>query len=218
MRILCLFLFTCFSLVNHAQYKSFSLTEKGDTINGVNKDGQKIGKWLYRFEELRGEPGYEEEGVYVKGQKHGYWRRYSLQGDLVAVEHYILGGKDGLQQYYSFVGNLEREENWKGYNPDSPYDTIPVYGEGSNEILRYNIVKAEPYAVKHGAWKFYDEEGRIIRTEMWDRNRIAAPQNEKTEVVTQTKPKKPEKTPEMLEWELKNKGKKGAIRDGKTGL
>jgi hypothetical protein len=38
------------------------------------------------------------------------------------------------------------------------------------------------------------------------------------EVVTQTKPKKPEKTPEMLEWELKNKGKKGAIRDGKTGL
>lgn len=216
MRILSVLVFTCLSFICQAQYKSYSLNAKGDTINGVNKDGQKIGKWLYRVEELRGEPGYEEEGVFVKGQKHGYWRRYSLDGDLVAVEHFIHGGKDGLQQYYSFVGNLEREENWRGFNPDAPYDTIPVYGEGSNEIIKFNIVKAEPYSVKHGTWKYYDN-GRIVRTEEWDRNRISAPQATKTEIA-ESKSKKPEKTAEMLEWEIKNRGKKGAIRDGKTGF
>jgi hypothetical protein len=35
--------------------------------------------------------------------------------------------------------------------------------------------------------------------------------------VPKTEKKKPEKTPEMLEWEKKNKGKKRVVRDGRTG-
>ena len=40
----------------------------------------------------------------------------------------------------------------------------------------------------------------------------------KTVDVVADKPKKVEKTAEMLEWEKKNKGKKKVIRDGKTTL
>ena len=219
MRIYCLMLLAFLSFNVQAQFKTYSLNANGDTINAVNKDGQKTGKWVYRVEELRGNPGYEEEGVYVKGQKNGYWRKYNLDGDLIAVEHYKMGGKDGLQQYYTFLGNFEREENWRGYNPDSPYDTIPVYGSGSNEILEMKVVKAEPYSVKHGPWKYYDDQGRLIRVEEWDRNNIVKPK----EVATASKeikenPKKPEKTAEMMQWELKNKGKKKVVRDGRTGL
>jgi len=201
-----------------AQYKEYKLNAKGDTINAINQQGQKQGKWVVHFDELRGEPGYEEEGVYKKGVKDGYWRRYSLQGDLIAVEHYILGGKDGLQQYYTYLGDLLREESWKGYNPDAPYDTIAVYGTGSGEIVDYKIVKAEPYSVKDGEWKYYEPgSGRLIRTEQWVRNNLFVPGAAKTEVVTD-KSKKVEKTAEMLEWEKKNKGKKRALRDGRTGL
>ncbi len=219
MRIYCLMLLAFLSFNVKAQFKTYSLNTNGDTINAVNKEGQKTGKWVYRVEELRGNPGYEEEGVYVKGQKNGFWRKYNLDGDLIAVEHYKMGGKDGLQQYYTFLGNLEREENWRGYNPDSPYDTIPVYGSGSNEILEMKIVKAEPYSVKHGPWKYYDDQGRLMRVEEWDRNNIVKPK----EVATASKeikdkPKKPEKTAEMMQWELKNKGKKKVVRDGRTGL
>ena len=200
-----------------AQYKEYKLNAKGDTINAINQKGEKAGKWVIHTDEIRGEPGYEEEGIYKKGVKDGYWRRYSLEGDLIAVEHYILGGKDGLQQYFSYLGDLIREESWKGYNPDAPYDTIPVYGTGSGEIIDYKIVKAEPYSVKDGEWKYYEPgSGRVIKTEQWVRNNLVLPDAKPEAVVA--KKKEVEKTPQMLEWERKNKGKKKALRDGRTGL
>lgn len=210
-----------FVLINSsfAQLKDYKLNAKGDTINAINQKGEKQGKWVVHTDEIRGEPGYEEEGMYKKGVKDGFWRRYSLQGDLIAVEHYILGGKDGLQQYFSYLGDLVREENWKGYNPDSPYDTIAVYGTGSGEIIDYKIVKAEPYSVKDGEWKYYEPgSGRIIKTEQWIRNNLVEPNAPKPAAIASDKPKKVEKTAQMTEWEKKNKGKKKALRDGRTGM
>ena len=202
-----------------AQYKEYKLNAKGDTINAINQKGEKQGRWVVHTDEIRGEPGYEEEGTYKKGVKDGYWRRYNLDGDLIGVEHYILGGKDGLQQYFTYLGDLVREENWKGYNPDAPYDTVAVYGTGSGEIIDYKIVKAEPYSVKDGEWKYYEPgSGRLIKTELWARNNLVLPDSPKPEVVSSDKNKKVEKTPQMLEWERKNKGKKRALRDGRTGL
>ena len=74
-----------------AQYKEYKLNAKGDTINAIKENGQKHGKWVIKVEELRGNPGYEEEGEYKKGEKHGYWRKYSQEGDLIAVEHFMVG-------------------------------------------------------------------------------------------------------------------------------
>lgn len=203
------FLFLFISTIVSAQYKDFSLNQIGDTINATNNDGQKVGKWVIEVGELRGEPGYVEEGVYKKGEKHGYWRRYSTLGDLLAVENFIYGGKAGLQQYFTFLGELEHEENWKGYNPDAPYDTIPVYGTGSGEIVDYKIVKAQPYSVKDGEWRYY-EAGRLIRTEQWSNNNIVNPNAPKVVAGKKpyVKPEKVEKTPAMLDWEKKHRGKK----------
>ena len=206
-----------FISIGFSQYKSYKLNANGDTINATRMDGTKDGKWVIRIDEIRGEPGYEEEGVYKKGEKDGYWRRYNLSGDLIAVENFKLGGKDGLQQYYTYLGDLEREEWWKGYNPDAPYDTIAIYGTGSGEIVDYKIVKAEPYSVKDGEWKYYEPgSGRLIRKEKWERNNLVKPDAPKA--VVSDKPKKVDKTAEMLEWERKNRGKKGVVRDGRTGL
>lgn len=217
---LLIFIFAGFSAT--AQYKSFKISAKRDTINRVDKKGLKQGKWVSRTEELRGEQGFEEEGVFKDNAKEGIWRRYTLMGDPIGFETYLHGGKDGPQQYYSPLGELIREESWKGYNPDAPFDTIPVYGTGSNEIIDFKIVKAEQYSVKNGPWKFYESvTGRLLKTEEWERNNIVVvPASNKEELKATLKGVKKEvkKTAEMLEWERKNKGKKGAIRSGQTGL
>lgn len=198
-------------------YQSYAISANGDTINIIDHDGKKQGKWVIQVDELRGEPGYEEEGMFKDNVKDGIWRRYTLQGDLIAVENYKMGGKDGLQQYYTFLGNLEREESWKGFNPDSPYDTIPVYGADNNEVLEYRIVEAAPYSVKHGTWKFYND-GILLRTEEYDRNNLVSTPRPVAATDQEAKPKKIEKTPEMMEWDKKNSGKKKGMRDGQTSL
>lgn len=203
-----------------AQYKTYKINAKRDTVNAIDKKDLKQGKWVIRVEELRGEPGYEEEGLFKNDKKEGIWRLYNLTGDIIGVENYKLGGKDGIQQYYTYLGDLYREESWRGYNPDAPYDTIAVYGTASNEIVDYKIVKAEQYSVKHGEWKFFDPAtGRLIKSEKYDRGFLEKPGGIPAVTAAAKSPyKKPDKTPEMLQWEKKNKGKKKVMRDGKTGM
>lgn len=203
----------------NAQIKDFHIGPSGDTLNGINANGKKVGKWVIKIPALREEPGYEEEGFFNKdGQKEGIWRKYSEMGDLMAIETYSKGEKAGLQQYFGYLGDLEHDENWMPYNPEDPYDTIPVYGTGSNEVVDYKIVKAEPYSVKDGEWHYYEPgSGKILRTETWDRNRlINQGKNKTTAPAIREKPAKIDKTPEMLEWERKNKGKR--VIDGRSGF
>jgi hypothetical protein len=209
-----------------AQYKEFAISPSGDTLNAIDKKGLKQGKWVISVGELRGEPGYDEEGVFKDGKKTGTWRRYNSTGDILAIENYRFGGKDGVQEYFSFLGELQRQEEWHAYNPDAPYDTIPVYGTGSNEILSYKIVRAEQYSVPHGDWKYYDATGRISKYEKYDRGRLLKDEPEKNSAaVAKTEsekvaPKEKVKTKEILEYEKKysKKKRKQLERVGKTGL
>lgn len=198
-----------------AQYKSYTMSANGDTLNAIDNKGMKQGKWVIHTDPLRGEPGYEEEGEFVNDKKEGVWRKYTLQSDIIAIEDYRYGGKDGKSQYFSPLGDLLREESWRAYNPDAPYDTIPVYGTGSNEILSFKIVKAEQYSVKNGDWTFYDPStGRILKLEKYDRGHLMeAPKSSEVvvDIPKNTKPK------EVLEYEKKNSGKKKVkVRDGAT--
>jgi antitoxin component YwqK of YwqJK toxin-antitoxin module len=203
-----------------AQYKEYKLSPNGDTLNIVDKNGLKQGKWVNVVGEIRGEPGYEEEGMYKDDKKTGAWRKYTANGDIIALENYKFGGKDGIQQYFSFLGNLEREESWRGYNPDAPYDTIPVYGTGSNEVVEFKIVKAEQYSVPHGDWKFYNPQGHIVKIETYDRGALQKPGGNQVAAQEKTQPKEKEKPQEVLDYEKKYSKKKRAQmeRDGKTSL
>ncbi|MEO6845205.1 MAG: hypothetical protein ABI184_08530 [Ginsengibacter sp.] len=199
----------------NAQYKTYKISPKGDTLNAIDNKGLKQGKWVVHVDPLRGEPGYEEEGIFVNDKKEGHWRKFSLMGDLIAYENYKNGDKDGKSEYFSNLGDLIREENWRGYNADEPYDTIPVYGTGSNEILSYKIVKAEPYSVKDGDWTYYEPgTGKIIRTEKYDRGYLI--EQPKPALVSE-EPMKKIVPKEVLEWQEKNSHKKNVkVIDGST--
>lgn len=215
-----IFLFSTGSL---AQYKDFKLSPQGDTLNAIDQKDLKQGKWVTTVGEIRGEPGYDEEGFFKDNKKAGFWRRYNNTGDIIAIEHYRFGGKDGIQQYFNFLGTLEKQEEWRGYNPDAPYDTIPIFGTASNEILEYKLVKAEQYSVPNGEWKYFDGGGRLLKMEHYAGGQLLkeGAQPKKEVVVTESKePKEKPKTKEILEYEKKYSKKKRAQmeRDGKTSL
>src|SRR5687768_5586140 len=106
--------------------KEFILTPKGDTLNCVDMKGRRQGHWIVRAEGVRGERGYEEEGYYVNGIKEVVWRRYSLEGDVIAVENFRWRHKHGKNVYFDNFGQPLREESWKAIDPESPFDTVNV--------------------------------------------------------------------------------------------
>lgn len=209
--------FLLISMNGFSQWKDYLLSGSGDTLNRVDLLGRKQGPWTHRYESLRGEPGYEEEGWYKNNRKEGVWRLYSLVGDLVGMEQYRWGLKDGLCQYFSMHGNLQLEQTWKAINPDKIYDTIDVEDPDKPDSYKQVIVKNEGAAVRHGVWKYYDpQSGSLVRTETYMLGKLeqepVSPGAASEEKKTIQKPK------EVLEFEKKNEGKKKIkVRDGSTG-
>ena len=216
----------CISLAGVAQCKSYRLTNSGDTINCIDKNDKKQGRWSMKVEGVRGEPGYDEEGVYKEGKKEGIWRIYTTMGDLFAIERYRWGNKDGKSQYYSISG-IVREESWKAVNPLNPYDTVDVIDPVDPTKVERRVVKIEGSAVKHGTWKYFDNStGAISKTESYFLDKLEDPSkmvaangstylsdsaaSKTAKVPAKIKPK------EVMEFEKKIGKKKVKVIDGTT--
>lgn len=221
------------SLEGFAQCKEYIIGKKGDTLNCVDMKGRKQGRWVVHVDNLRGERGFEEEGVYVNGLKEGIWRRFSLEGDLTAIENYRWGNKDGRNIYLNNLGDPLRQESWKAVNPDNPYDTIDVVDPNDpTRVKMKQVVKLEGYSLKHGTWKYYDPfRGTIEKTEEWflDKPVTKGSNSDDDELApidvsdpaatakANEKKKAASKPKEVMEFEKKNAGKKKIkARDGQT--
>jgi hypothetical protein len=222
------------SLSSQAQWKSYIIGTKGDTLNCVDLKGLKQGRWVVHVDDLRGERGYEEEGVFIDDKKEGVWRRFSLDGDLIAIESYRYGMKDGKCVYYNNMGDLLREEQWRAIDPGNPYDTVNIYDVNDmSKIVGKQVVKLEPNSYKNGTWTYYNpSSGTIAKTEDWIMDKPvvkASPNGTEDDLApinvgngtstTKAGEKKPVSKPrEVLEFEKKNAGKKKVrVRDGATG-
>ncbi|MDE3125135.1 MAG: hypothetical protein KGK14_06445 [Bacteroidota bacterium] len=217
-----------------AQCKTFKISDRGDTLNCIDINDKKQGKWLIHVDELRGEPGYEEEGEFKDNLKEGRWRRYNLIGDLIAVENYRWGNKDGQQEYF-YNGSLEHIENWKAIDPQKKYDTIYVQDLNDEYKVEKKIIKINTYSVKDGIWKYYlPGSNSLIRTETYNYDAIVKPKSVSLHATNQLEdstndkmikdslPKEKinmgNKPKEILQFEKKNKNKsKVKLRDGATG-
>ena len=203
------------------QWLSYAMLENGDTINRIDSKNMKQGVWLARVAELRGEPGYEEEGTYRDDKKEGIWRRFNPQGDMLAVEQYKRGFRDGKQMYFTMMGELLREESWRSVDPENPYDTIDVPDLHNPMLTLSKVIKHEAAEVKHGPWKYFDPTtGMLMRTENYISGQKEKPGmsgQASTPASADAEKKKP-KPSAVEEWEKKNAGKKKvAVRDGRTG-
>lgn len=198
-----------------AQWKDYVIGPKGDTLNCIDKNDKKQGRWVNHYDEVRGEPGYEEEGEYKNDRKEGTWRLYDLQGDLSGVEYYKWGNKNGVCQYFGMNGTLLREESWRALNPDKVYDTLTI--EDIDHLDKYKtvIVKNEGVAIRDGEWKFYDPAtGMIARTEVYTLGKKEAAKS--TTATTAAAPKTATKPKEVLDFEKKTGKKKVKVQNGST--
>ncbi len=228
------FLFLFISMSGAAQWKSFILTKRGDTLNRVDMQGRKQGPWSISVPDLRGERGYEEEGYFENDQKEGTWRKFSLEGVKIAEENYRWGKLNGKQQYFTYNGGLQRVENWRAMDPKVAFDTVAVYDiKDPSKIIDWVVVKNEGVSMRHGKWIYYDpREGTVESTENWVMNKIqteAAATGEDGEIGILTTSdgktksdtvgkKAPPKPQAILDYEKKNAGKKKVkVRDGNTG-
>ena len=200
----------------YSQWKEFIIGAKGDTLNCVDKNDKKQGRWVNHYDEVRGEPGYEEEGEFKNGRKEGIWRLYSLTGDLTGMEIYKWGNKDGVCQYFAPSGALVREESWRALNPDKQYDTIQVEDVDHLDKYKTVIVKNEGAAIKDGTWKFYDPStGMVARTQVYTVGKLE-PSKSTDQTTASSAPKANTKPKEVLDFEKKTGKKKVKVQDGST--
>lgn len=164
-----LILLLLFSLSAQAQYKTFIKGAYGDTINKVDMNDLKQGKWVNRVPAIRGNAGYEEEGYYMDDMKMGNWKTYNLMGDKIAEESYRFGNKDGRCRYFNMAGMI-REEFWRAPRKigKQQLDTILVQDPGDQNKYTRVVVKLEGQSVKHGTWRYFDPVyGKIIAEEKY---------------------------------------------------
>lgn len=199
-----------------SQLKDYVIGPKGDTLNILDNQDRRQGRWVNHFDEVRGEPGFEEEGVYKNGRKEGTWRLYSLQGDLIGVEYYKWGNKDGACQYFGMNGTLLREENWRALNPEKQYDTLTVEDVDHLDKYKTVIVKNEGVAIKDGEWKFYDPVTHMVaRTEVYTLGKLDKQFSGSSPVVKDSN-KTVAKPKEVLDFEKKTGKKKVKVQNGST--
>ena len=227
-------IFLLISINGYTQCKTFIIGVKGDTLNCVDMKGMKQGRWVVEKPPLRGEKGYEEQGVFINDKKEGQWQQFTLDGDLLSIENYRWGNKNGRCIYYTPFGQPVREESWRAVNPDNPYDTVDIFDLNDPlKVVRRDLIKMEGHALRHGTWKFFDQDqGTVLKTEQYKYDKLIvaglaedelAPidikgSNTKTAASDTTGKKTVAKPQAVLDYEKKNSGKKTIkVRDGKTG-
>ena len=228
-----LFILLLISAGANAQYKSFIISVRGDTLNRVDMNGKKQGPWVIHQDALRGEPGFDEQGYFEDDKKVDVWVRFSLMGDKIAVENFRWGSLNGKAQYFNNTGALIREEQWRAIEPGKSFDTVDVVDiNDTSKVVDRAIVKVEGTTVRHGTWTYYDPEwGTVLKTENWFMDKIRTGEGvpgDEDEIkpldISGAKPKvsdkkEPAKPQAILDYEKKNSGKKKIkTRDGSTGM
>ena len=209
-----------------SQCKSYRLSSNGDTLNCVDFNDLKQGRWIITTPKLRGEPGFEAEGVFKNNRKEGLWRTFNLMGDLIAQENFKWGNKNGRCLYFTLAG-LEREESWRAVNPDKAYDTLDVVDPGNPNLYERIVVKNDGNSIKHGIWKTYSPNtGALIETEEYIMGKLKAEMDaEKINSLAISKPladttkKQASKVlpKEVLDFNKKQSKKNKPVVTGKTG-
>ena len=123
-------------------YKAGVLTRK-QRVNRFDETGLKQGIWM-SFHKNR---QVSEEGPYVNGLKHGYWKYYQPNGNLKRVEKWVMGE---LQQDAAEVAKIEIKR-----------EIDPKTGKLAFKGA-YRNGKAE------GVHRRYDEEGNVIESKIYN--------------------------------------------------
>jgi antitoxin component YwqK of YwqJK toxin-antitoxin module len=184
----------------------FYYYESGEKSSEVThlSGGKSLAKFFHKNGALMG------EGEYLDQQKHGLWKFYDNQAILSSEEPYEHGKIDGVMKIYHLNGQLAAEIPYvdglkngpfKEYNTDGKVRVNGTYKDntfdGAYEQFydtgKKYITGTYASAVKQGNWIEYDEDGRIIVQQLYDKGKLIKekiePGYEKQEIKIDPDPK-----------------------------
>ena len=123
-------------------YKAGVLTKK-QGINRKDQQEQKQGLWVQFFSNRK----FKVEGTYLNNLKHGYWKYYQPNGNLIKVEKWVMGV---LQENSQEVAKVEIKRT---LNPQT--GKLAFKGSYTN-------------GVPQGVHREYDDEGNVISSKIYN--------------------------------------------------
>lgn len=140
-------------------YKSYDI-HLGDTINRIDKNGLKQGRWIFYGRDKRGwthrlfnSKQIVEDGFYVDGKKNKVWKTYHHTNKLKSEVNYIDDKPIGKARFFNTDGKIMMEGELADKNFVGEYY---VYDSQGNKIKR--IADSDP---KNG---YIDFTGKVQKT------------------------------------------------------
>jgi len=164
-------------------YKKGFITDI-EHVNKIDKAGMKQGKWIYFYEDVG---TVSKEGEYKNDLKHGYFKEYSKDGNLLTTSKYIdgilqedvaeLAKLDIKTEYYpngkkkivaSYKDNVP-EGVRREYSPEGVIVAGYVFSNG--DVVGEGII--DEAGIRDGEWKEYYTNGALKSEGLYDKgNRI----------------------------------------------
>jgi antitoxin component YwqK of YwqJK toxin-antitoxin module len=131
--------------------QSFEVFE-GDTINIVNSEDQKTGKWVFFYPESE---LIHQLGEYINGQKEGLWKCYYPSGVLKSEITYSGDEKKGYAAVYYENGKLAEEGTW---DKDKWVGTYTYFYKNGALSYAWNFNES---GARSGYQRYYYENGQV---------------------------------------------------------
>ncbi len=135
------------------------LGPKGDTINRIDIDGRKQGKWILMGKHKPGTcyaPDAKiEEGKYQDNRKKDQWIEYYCNGNMKNKLTFTNGRPDGYAIMYHENGKISEEGNWKNNRWVGNYKLYYENGQIQHDFVFNQSGKRE------GAQKYFYDNGQL---------------------------------------------------------
>lgn len=135
--------------------------------------GYRVNKWKYFYEngtlKMEGNFAGKEADLLEVGEQTGEWRYYYPSGKLKAIGFYKKGKKNGVFKTYNEEdGTLFLEQYYTTGLEDDLIRCVFYYKNGNVE-KEGTAYERNNWEIT-GEWKYYDEQGKLKRIEIFDKN------------------------------------------------
>jgi len=151
-----LFILSLIALSGTAQS---GMTFGGETVNVVDRDSLKQGKWYYFYDSLQ--TIVSCSGTYIDNKRQGVWTEYYRNGNRRSEISYQDNHKYGLMKSFYENGNLAEEGYWDGQHWVGSYKFYFATGR-----LAYDWNYGDE-GNRVGEQSYYYENGQLMRLGTW---------------------------------------------------
>ncbi len=146
-------------LVATSAMSQTSITFEGHTVNVIDHDSLKQGRWYYFYDSLQ--TMVSCTGIYVDNNRQGVWTEYYRNGNKRSEISYVDNRKFGLMKSYYENGNIAEEGSWDGQHWVGKYK---FYFSTGRVAYDWNYGDE---GNREGQQEYYYENGKLMRTGTW---------------------------------------------------